>query len=423
MSDARLLPADCDRIVVDFAQRSVEAILGNAYLPSAGAPDDVWAFGIVRREIALGIGASMYLDGFDRIRRLRVHLDAPRGWRERLVAAATRSADELAVARQVERIVDWFDLPRTTIEVRAAVPPGSLEGRVAIVTGASRGIGSALAQRLAGAGATVVCVARTLDGHPAQTGELIDTSLADTVAAISARGGSSELMLADLGDPAVADLLIDRVLDRFGRLDIVVNNAARGMYRPVGKWHSSEVQKLFQVNVLSPFALMRTAIPHMRGRGFGAIVNVSSIVAEPPIGPPYGLFERRSFTTVYGMAKAALDRMSTGLAIECCDSGVQINSVSPSGGVRTPGALAASEMYNRRPEFAEPPETIAEAVLALCEPRTPMITGRVFTSGSLLADLQREVRALDGGPFADEATTVDLREACAQGDIDERSGR
>ncbi len=67
-------------------------------------------------------------------------------------------------------------------------------------------------------------------------------------------------------------------------------------------------------------------------------------------------------------------------------------------------------MYNRFPEFAEPPETMAEAVLALCEPRTPQITGRVLTSGSLLADLQREVRGLAGGPFTDEATMIDLRD-------------
>ena len=413
MKDEIQFPIGCDRIVVDFKSGCVEAVLDNAE-----CPNDVWAFGIVRREVVLGIGAWMYLDGFDRVRRLRVRLDAPGGWRERLLATdqrSPRSADEHEVARQVERIVDSFDLPRVSIDVRIGATPNSLEGRVAMVTGASRGIGAAVAQRLAAAGATVVCVARTLEGHPAQTGELIDTSLADTIAAIVARGGAAEPLLADLGDPQVADHLVDRVLEQYGRLDVVVNNAARGMYRPVDKWHSSEVQKLFQVNVLTPFAMMRAAVPHMRGRGSGAIVNVSSIVAEPPIGPPYGLFERRSFTTVYGMAKAALDRMSTGLSIECWERGVQINSLSPSGGVRTPGALAASEMYNRFPQFAEPPETMAEAVLALSEQRTPMITGRVFTSGSLLADLRREVRGLDGRPFTDEATTIDLRDAAQLG--------
>jgi NAD(P)-dependent dehydrogenase (short-subunit alcohol dehydrogenase family) len=110
------------------------------------------------------------------------------------------------------------------------------------------------------------------------------------------------------------------------------------------------------------------------------------------------------------MAKAALDRMSSGLAVECVDHGVQINSISPSGGVRTAGALAASSMFNGFPEYAEPAETIAEAVLALCEPRDPMITGRVMTSEALLGDLGRPVRALDGGPFLDPLATLDLRD-------------
>jgi NAD(P)-dependent dehydrogenase (short-subunit alcohol dehydrogenase family) len=156
----------------------------------------------------------------------------------------------------------------------------------------------------------------------------------------------------------------------------------------------------------------------MKYRGFGAIVNVSSIVADRPIGPPYGLFERMSYTTVYGMAKAALDRMSAGLAIECWEQGVRVNSISPSGGARTPGALAASKMFNRYPQYAEPLETMSEAVLALCEPLEPMITGRVLTSGALLADLQRPVRGLDGGPFDDHYAVIDLRDHAGGGAAD-----
>jgi hypothetical protein len=102
--------------------------------------------------------------------------------------------------------------------------------------------------------------------------------------------------------------------------------------------------------------------------------------------------------------------MSSGLAIECCEHNIRINSISPSGGARTPGALAASKMFNRYPHYAEPLETISEAVLALCEPMEPMITGRVLTSGSLLADLRRAVRGLDGGPYDDHYAIIDLRE-------------
>ena len=403
-----MLPGGCDRVVVDFASSSVEAVLDHP-----DAPNDEWAFGISRLELPLGVGAWAYVDGFGRVRRLRVHLEAQAGWLDRLKTICRCNDDELFAAEQVARVVATFDKSGANAEspdslcVRSGA---AIEGRVALVTGASRGIGAAIAQRLAAAGAHVVVTARTLGGHPAQSDEAIDTALIDTIGVIRDRGGVVEPVLADLSDPSAAESIVSAVSELFGRIDILVNNAARGVYLPIEKWTTPAVAKLFQVNALSPFALCRLVIPEMKRRGFGAVVNVSSIVADRPIGPPYGLFERRSFTTVYGMAKATLDRMSTGLAIECWEHGVRINSISPSGGARTPGALAASKMFNRFPHYAEPLETISEAVLALCEPSEPMITGRVWTSGALLADLGRRVRALDGGPFDDRYAVIDLRE-------------
>lgn len=402
------LPSGCDRVVVDFVTSSVEAVLDHP-----DAPNDEWAFGVSRLEIPLGIGAWAYFDGFGRLRRLRVHLEAPAGWLDRLKAINECTADEVSTAEQVARIAATFEHSTSTPAQSIAPsrqPQASIAGCVALVTGASRGIGAAIAQRLAAAGAHVAVTARTLEGHPAQTDEPIDTALADTIRAIRARGGVVEPVLADLSDPSAPESIVSEVARLLGPIDILVNNAARGIYLPVEKWTTAAVARVFQVNALSPFALCRLVIPEMKSRRSGAIVNVSSIVADHPIGPPYGLFERKSFTTVYGMAKAALDRMSTGLAIESCEHNVRINSISPSGGARTPGALAASKMFNRYPHYAEPLETISEAVLALCEPLEPMITGRVLTSGSLLADLRRPVRALDGGPFDDHYAVVDLRE-------------
>jgi citronellol/citronellal dehydrogenase len=407
------LPGGCDRVVVDFATSSVEAVLDHP-----DAPNDEWAFGVSRLEIPLGVGAWAYFDGFGRLRRLRVHLEAPGGWLDRLRAINECTADEIFAAEQVARIAATFEPPKTTFSppIASMRPGASIAGCVALVTGASRGIGAAIAQRLASEGAHVAVTARTLEGHPAQTDEPIDTALADTIRSIRGRGGVVEPILADLSDPSAPELIVAEVSRLFGPVDILVNNAARGIYLPVEKWTTSAVARVFQVNALSPFALCRLVLPEMKRRRNGAIVNVSSIVAEHPIGPPYGLFERKSFTTVYGMAKAALDRMSSGLAIESCEHNVRINSISPSGGARTPGALAASKMFNRYPHYAEPLETISEAVLALCEPIEPMITGSVLTSGSLLADLRRPVRALDGGPFDDHYAVIDLREPLSTGD-------
>ena len=408
-----LFPSGCDRVVVDFSTASVEAVLDHQ-----DAPNNEWAFGISRLEVPLGVGAWAYFDGFGRLRRLRVHLEAPPGWLENLQSINECNADELFAAEQVARVVATFDKPtllRQSASPSLVRPPASIAGCVALVTGASRGIGAAIAQRLASAGAHVAVTARTLEGHPAQSDELIDTALIDTINAIRARGGVVEPVLADLSDPAAPEAIVGAVSELFGPIDVLVNNAARGVYMPIEKWSTQAVTKLFQVNALSPFTLCRLVIPAMRCRGFGAIVNVSSIVADRPIGPPYGLFERMSFTTVYGMAKAALDRMSAGLAIECWEQGVRINSISPSGGARTPGALAASKMFNRYPQYAEPLETISEAVLALCEPLEPIITGRVLTSGALLADLKRPVCALDGGRFDDHYAVIDLRDHAGGG--------
>jgi len=396
----------CDRIIVDVQRGIVEAVLDHP-----DAPNEIWAFGIVRREVQIDRGAWIYLDGFNRLRRLRVHVEAAPTWLARFDELSDVRDVERQAAEQVAAIVATCP-PRPPRHAPGLGPwahPTPLAGLVALVTGASRGIGAAVARRLAAAGAQVVVTARTLDGHPAQSDESIDTVLSDTVSAIRAQGGTTEPFLADLTDPGTPDRLVASVYERFGRIDILVNNAARAVYRPLDGWDSVAVQKLFQVNVLSPFALARAVVPGMRARGFGSVVNVSSIVAEHPIGPPYGLFERSSHTTVYGMAKAALDRMSSGLAIECTPLDVRINSLSPSGGVRTPGALAASSMFNGFPELAEAPETMAEAVLALCEPGAHVPTGRVLTSGALLADLGRPVRGLDGGPFDDALALLDLR--------------
>jgi NAD(P)-dependent dehydrogenase (short-subunit alcohol dehydrogenase family) len=405
------LPGSCDRIVVDVRGACIEALLDDA-----DAPNDTWAFGIVRRETSLGPGAWAYLDGFDRVRRLRVHLDAPPGWAQRFRALAGRTDDELLTAEMVAGTQRALASSRRD-RVHAPIRPtnGTVAGKVALVTGASRGIGAAIAKRLASQGATVAVTARTLDRQATNAATGTEAVLADTVSWIRHQGGTAEPFLADLSDTAAAQCLVGAVVERFGPVDILVNNAARAAYRPVEQWEPTAVQKLFNVNVLSPLVLASRVIPQMKQRGFGAIVNVSSIVAAHPIGPPYGLFERASLSTVYSMAKAALDRLSTGVAVECVDWGVQVNSISPSGGVRTAGALAASNMFNGYPEYAEPVETIAEAVLALCEPREPMITGRVMTSGALLADLERPVRALDGGPFLDPLVTVDLRDDSRRG--------
>ena len=391
------------RIAVDLSTGVVEAQLDHP-----DAPNDVWAFGIVRRQIDLGDHAWAYLDGFQRLRVLRVRLSSRGAWRARLDQIGDHDAADRETIDAVAATVAALHRPVEPLVTRGSID-GSVSGKVALVTGASRGIGAALAQRLAAAGARVAVSARTLDRPAHERTRHIDTTLGEVVEIIRRRGGTAEPVLADLTDPESPARLVAEVEDRLGPIDLLVNNAARAVYHPLGDWTRERMARLIQANALAPAELARLTLPGMCERGFGSVVNVSSIVAAPPIGPPYGLFERASYTTVYAMAKALMDRMSTGWAVETWRHGVRINSLSPSGGVRTPGAIAMTPMLDRHPENGEATEVMAEAVLALCEPLEPIITGRVLTSGALLCDLDRPVRGLDGGPFVDPYADIDLR--------------
>jgi NAD(P)-dependent dehydrogenase (short-subunit alcohol dehydrogenase family) len=155
----------------------------------------------------------------------------------------------------------------------------------------------------------------------------------------------------------------------------------------------------FEVNVRAPFDLAQRVLADLRARGGGAIVNVSSDTAKPP-RPPFSEFDRSGGASLYGATKAALDRISVGLAAELAGDGIAVNSLSPVAAVLTPGVLALGVVPEAWRETAEPVECMAEAALALCERRDPPISGRILYSRPFLAELGRAVRALDGGPFA-----------------------
>jgi citronellol/citronellal dehydrogenase len=258
-------------------------------------------------------------------------------------------------------------------------------GRVALVTGASRGIGAAIAARLAEAGAAVAVTARTLDDLPDAR---LSGSLRSTVAAIESHGGSGFAIAADLTDADDRARIVPEVEATLGPVDILVNNAAAAIYAPVAEMPLRRRELLFEVNVHAPIDLAQAVIPGMRSRGLGWIVNISSATSAHPLGPPFPRVAMGTTTTAYGAAKAALERFTTGLAAEVYEAGIVVNALAPVTGVLTEGAAAVMAGQVDTSGF-EPVEHMAEAAVHLATCSVDECTGRLVSSGGLLREIGR----------------------------------
>jgi NAD(P)-dependent dehydrogenase (short-subunit alcohol dehydrogenase family) len=216
-----------------------------------------------------------------------------------------------------------------------------LDGKVALVTGASRGIGRAIAQRLASAGATVVVTARSLDtvvaGKRFQQDQIVAGTLAETVALIEQAGGKALPLGADLEKPEERDSLVDRAIKAAGGLDILVNNAGFADYARVEDMTLETFERTVGHYLMAPFVLAKAAIPHMKAKGAGWIVNVGSVTAMPP-QRPFPEYQKAGGDVIYASIKAALHRFTQGLAAELLDTNIAVNAIGPSTAIRTPGA-------------------------------------------------------------------------------------
>jgi citronellol/citronellal dehydrogenase len=258
---------------------------------------------------------------------------------------------------------------------------GLLDGRVAIVTGASRGIGAAIARRFGAEGAAVAVAARTVEPGISPFGGTI----AETVGQIRASGGTAVAIPADLSRTEDRERLVAETISQLGPPDILVNNAAVTYFTQVEDFTAKRYALMFAVQVEAPFQLATLVLPGMRERGAGWIVNISSIAARHPAIPP-GPFAGRG-GTVYGMCKAAIERFSTGLAAELYPDNIAVNALSPTKVVPTPGTIY-HHLTSEGDENSEPASVmVAEAALMLCHREPQSLTGRVTYSQELLAEL------------------------------------
>ena len=245
----------------------------------------------------------------------------------------------------------------------------TLHGKVAIVTGASRGIGRGLAVGLAAAGAKVVCAARTTAGHPSELPGTID----ETAAAITDNGGDAIAVRCDIGNANDITAMVDATLNAFGRVDVLVNNAmtpTRGLFSDTTAemWDES-----MRINVRSLFLTAQAVAGPMGEQGSGSIINISSGAADPNIAaamPP-------GYMT-YSVAKAALERFSTALAIELAPLGIAVNALRP-GAVKTEMSVhELGEDYDWT--GWKPPEAVVPAVVYLAEQDGNGFTGKIVDS-------------------------------------------
>jgi citronellol/citronellal dehydrogenase len=254
-------------------------------------------------------------------------------------------------------------------------------GKVAIVTGASRGLGEAIARRLASAGARVVLSARTLEPDPAQPGSLLET-----VEAIRAAGGVAEAVRCDVSKSEDRRHLVEQANALFGPVDILVNNAAVTFLLPIEQFPEKRFNLMAEVQLWAPLHLIQQVLPGMRARGSGWILNITSRSASYPIGPPFDDVQSGGRMSVYGTMKAGLDRLTTALAAELAPSGIAVNALAPWDNVATPGA-GHHALVDGFP--LEPTDMMAEAALVLCSCDPRRLTGRIAYSQPLLAEVQR----------------------------------
>lgn len=258
---------------------------------------------------------------------------------------------------------------------------GKLDGKVAIVTGASRGIGKEIADLFAAEGARVVCSARTL--HEGEH-KLLEGSLETTVAGIKKAGGEATAVTCDVSSEADCEKLVNETKKIYGPCDVLVNNAALTYFIPVKDFEPKRWMRSFAVNLHGPFMMSRLVLQDMVPRMKGAIVNISSGAAIGPGRGPYGKEKFLPGSVCYGAEKAALERMTQGLAEEVYEYGISVTCLAPSLVVATPGTVHHHLVTGADDPTGEPIEYMAKATLLLATEPLDKVTGWVTYSQTVM---------------------------------------
>lgn len=249
---------------------------------------------------------------------------------------------------------------------------GRLQGKVAIITGSSRGLGQYCAIGYGREGASVVVAARTEEERDPR----LPGTIYHTAKLVEEAGGEAFPVVCNVADNASVEEMTRKVLDKYGRIDILMTNAA---VQPPGTISTIQIRHWeleFRVNVHGPFYCIRAALPSMLERGSGNIINISSVAAHR--GGSH-----------YGATKRAVEAMTIGLANELKEKGIAVNCLRPVGGIETPGL-----MFERGPQQGvrprtdlPPPDSYVEAAVLLAMQTAESCTGAVWTDAETVKNL------------------------------------
>ncbi len=238
----------------------------------------------------------------------------------------------------------------------------SLAGQVAVVTGAGAGIGRAIAELFAAAGAAVV------------VSDLKKETADETVGAIVQAGGRAVGVACDVTDAAARQALVDAAVSTYGKLTILVNNAGGGGPKPFDMPMDTFV-RAFQLNVFSVFNLAQLCAPHMEQAGGGAILNISSMAAE----------NKNARMAAYASSKAAESHLTRNIAFDLGPKGIRVNAIAP-GAIKTAALMSVLTPEVEKTMLKHTPlgrlgegRDIANAALFLCSPAASWVSGQILT--------------------------------------------